>query len=142
MLNLQNMHFDKYNGYKLIVKRMLFSFRRIRVRPFIQTDVAVNPGNFGGPLSNMQGGVVGINSVIYSQTGGYMGLAFAIPIDLAMDIASQLRTSEKVTRSPIGVQAQAREDEQNLIERLLRHERRNGNGLMPQRKSIRPCLAG
>lgn len=74
--------------------------------PFIQTDVAVNPGNSGGPLFNMQGDVVGINSMIYSRTGGYMGLAFAIPIDLAMNIATQLRDSGKVTRSRIGVQAQ------------------------------------
>ena len=55
--------------------------------PFIQTDVAINPGNSGGPLFNMRGEVVGINSQIYSRTGGYMGLSFAIPIDVAMDIA-------------------------------------------------------
>ncbi len=58
--------------------------------PFIQTDVAINPGNSGGPLFNLQGEVVGINSQIYSRTGGYMGVAFAIPIDVAMDIANQL----------------------------------------------------
>lgn len=74
--------------------------------PFIQTDVAVNPGNSGGPLFNMRGEVVGINSQIYSGTGGYMGLSFAIPIDIAMEIAQQLRTSGKVTRSRIGVQVQ------------------------------------
>jgi serine protease Do len=74
--------------------------------PFIQTDVAVNPGNSGGPLFNMRGEVVGINSMIYSQTGGFMGLSFAIPIDIAMDVAKQLRTSGKVTRSRIGVQVQ------------------------------------
>jgi serine protease Do len=74
--------------------------------PFIQTDVAVNPGNSGGPLFNMQGEVVGINSMIYSRTGGYMGLSFAIPSDLAMDVATQLRQTGKVTRSRIGVQAQ------------------------------------
>jgi serine protease Do len=74
--------------------------------PFIQTDVALNPGNSGGPLFNMQGQVIGINSQIYSGTGGYMGLSFAIPIDIAMDIVKQLQTSGKVTRGRIGVQAQ------------------------------------
>lgn len=74
--------------------------------PFIQTDVAVNPGNSGGPLFNMRGEVIGINSMIYSGTGGYMGLSFAIPINIAMDVAQQLRTSGKVTRSRIGVQVQ------------------------------------
>lgn len=71
--------------------------------PFIQTDVAVNPGNSGGPLFNMRGEVVGINSQIYSRTGGFMGLSFAIPIDVASDIAQQLRTAGKVTRGRIGV---------------------------------------
>lgn len=71
--------------------------------PFIQTDVAVNPGNSGGPLFNLKGEVVGINSQIYSRTGGFMGLSFAIPIDVAMDIQQQLRTSGKVTRGRIGV---------------------------------------
>lgn len=71
--------------------------------PFIQTDVAVNPGNSGGPLFNMKGEVVGINSQIYSRTGGFMGLSFAIPIDVANDITQQLRTSGKVTRGRIGV---------------------------------------
>ncbi len=71
--------------------------------PFIQTDVAVNPGNSGGPLFNMRGEVVGINSQIYSRTGGFMGLSFAIPIDVANDIAQQLRTAGKVTRGRIGV---------------------------------------
>lgn len=74
--------------------------------PFIQTDVAVNPGNSGGPLFNMRGEVIGINSMIYSRTGGFMGLSFAIPITLAMDIAKQLQESGKVTRSRIGVQVQ------------------------------------
>ena len=74
--------------------------------PFIQTDVALNPGNSGGPLFNMRGEVIGINSQIYSQTGGFMGLSFAIPIDLAMDVGKQLRASGKVTRGRIGVQAQ------------------------------------
>ncbi len=71
--------------------------------PFIQTDVAINPGNSGGPLFNMNGEVVGINSQIYSRTGGFMGLSFAIPIDVAMDIADQLRTSGRVQRGRIGV---------------------------------------
>ena len=71
--------------------------------PFIQTDVAVNPGNSGGPLFNMRGEVVGINSQIYSRTGGFMGLSFAIPIDVANDIAQQLRTTGKITRGRIGV---------------------------------------
>src|SRR5471032_1685048 len=70
---------------------------------FIQTDVAVNPGNSGGPLFNMAGEVVGINSQIYSRTGGFMGLSFAIPIDLVMDIQSQLRQSGRVSRGRIGV---------------------------------------
>ena len=74
--------------------------------PFIQSDVALNPGNSGGPLFNMRGEVVGINSMIYSQTGGYMGLSFTIPIDLAIDISKQLQASGKVTRGRIGVQAQ------------------------------------
>lgn len=71
--------------------------------PFIQTDVAVNPGNSGGPLFNLRGEVVGINSQIYSRTGGFMGLSFAIPIDVANDIVQQLRTTGKVTRGRIGV---------------------------------------
>ena len=71
--------------------------------PFIQTDVAVNPGNSGGPLFNMKGEVVGINSQIYSRTGGFMGLSFAIPIDIAMEIQNQLRVSGKVSRGRIGV---------------------------------------
>ncbi|MBI1890397.1 MAG: Do family serine endopeptidase [Burkholderiales bacterium] len=74
--------------------------------PFIQTDVAVNPGNSGGPLFNTRGEVVGINSQIYSQTGGYMGISFAIPIDIALDISKQLRESGKVTRGRIGIQSQ------------------------------------
>jgi serine protease Do len=71
--------------------------------PFIQTDVAVNPGNSGGPLFNLRGEVVGINSQIYSRTGGFMGLSFAIPIDVANNVAQQLRTTGKVTRGRIGV---------------------------------------
>jgi len=71
--------------------------------PFIQTDVAINPGNSGGPLFNMRGEVVGINSQIYSRTGGFMGLSFAIPIDVAMDVQNQLRQSGHVSRGRIGV---------------------------------------
>jgi serine protease Do len=71
--------------------------------PFIQTDVAVNPGNSGGPLLNTRGEVVGINSQIYSRTGGYMGVSFAIPIAVAMDVAQQLRTEGRVTRGRLGV---------------------------------------
>jgi serine protease Do len=74
--------------------------------PFIQTDVAVNPGNSGGPLLNASGEVVGINSQIYSRTGGYMGLSFAIPIAVAMDVAGQLRAEGKVTRGRLGVAIQ------------------------------------
>ncbi len=71
--------------------------------PFLQTDVAVNPGNSGGPLFNMQGEVIGINSQIYSRSGGYQGLSFAIPIDVALSIKDQLQKSGKVTRGKIGV---------------------------------------
>ncbi len=74
--------------------------------PFIQTDAAVNPGNSGGPLFNMKGEVIGINSQIYTRNGGSMGLSFAIPIDVAMDVVNQLRASGKVTRGRIGVAIQ------------------------------------
>ena len=74
--------------------------------PYLQTDVAVNPGNSGGPLFNLNGEVIGINSQIYSRTGGYMGLSFAIPIDIAMDVANQLRETGKVIRGRLGVQIQ------------------------------------
>ncbi|MCW8200157.1 DegQ family serine endoprotease [Verminephrobacter aporrectodeae subsp. tuberculatae] len=72
--------------------------------PFIQTDVAINPGNSGGPLINMRGEVVGINSQIYSRSGGFMGISFAIPMDEAIRVSEQLRTSGRVTRGRIGVQ--------------------------------------
>src|SRR3954467_10812209 len=74
--------------------------------PFIQTDVAVNPGNSGGPLFNLNGEVVGINSQIYSRSGGYMGISFAIPIDVANNVRTQLVSTGKVSRGRIGVQIQ------------------------------------
>jgi serine protease Do len=74
--------------------------------PFIQTDVAINPGNSGGPLFNTRGEVVGVNSQIFSQTGGYMGVSFAIPIDVAVKAARQLKDSGKVTRGWLGVVVQ------------------------------------
>ncbi len=74
--------------------------------PFIQTDAALNPGNSGGPLFNQRGEVVGVNSRIFSGTGGYMGLSFSIPIDVAMDVVQQLKTNGKVTRSYLGVMLQ------------------------------------
>jgi serine protease Do len=73
---------------------------------FIQTDAAVNPGNSGGPLFNIDGEVIGINSQIYSRTGGYMGVSFAIPIDLALNVRDQLQKNGKVVRSRIGVSVQ------------------------------------
>ena len=74
--------------------------------PFIQTDVAINPGNSGGPLFNLEGQVVGINSQIYTRSGGYMGVSFAIPIDYAMDVADQLKENGYVARGWLGVSIQ------------------------------------
>ncbi len=71
--------------------------------PFIQTDVAINPGNSGGPLFNMDGEVIGINSQIYSRSGGFMGLSFAIPIEMAVDVADQIKETGKVSRGWLGV---------------------------------------
>ncbi|MCB5186982.1 DegQ family serine endoprotease [Methylobacillus caricis] len=71
--------------------------------PFIQTDVAINPGNSGGPLFNLKGEVVGINSQIYSRTGGYMGLSFSIPIDVAIEVSNQLKASGRVARGWLGI---------------------------------------
>jgi serine protease Do len=71
--------------------------------PFIQTDVAINPGNSGGPLFNLDGEVIGINSQIYSRTGGFMGLSFAIPIELALNVANQIRETGQVSRGWLGV---------------------------------------
>lgn len=75
-----------------------------RYVPFIQTDVAINPGNSGGPLFNLDGEVVGINSQIYTRSGGFMGVSFAIPIDIAMDIADQLKETGTVERGWLGVE--------------------------------------
>lgn len=91
--------------------------------PFIQTDVAVNPGNSGGPLLNMNGDVIGINSMIYSGTGGYMGVSFAIPIEVALDVAKQLQKNGKVTRGKIGVGIQPVTQE---LARAFRLENQNG----------------
>ena len=71
--------------------------------PFIQTDVAINPGNSGGPLFNLDGEVIGVNSQIYSRTGGFMGLSFAVPVDVVMNVYSQLRETGQVTRGWLGV---------------------------------------
>src|SRR5258706_4802572 len=74
--------------------------------PFIQTDVAVNPGNSGGPLLNLQGEVIGVNSLIYSGTGGYMGVPFAIPIEVALHVSRQLKSQGQVKRRRIRVAIQ------------------------------------
>jgi serine protease Do len=74
--------------------------------PYIQTDAAINPGNSGGPLFNLDGEVIGVNSQIYSRTGGFMGLSFAVPIDVAMDVVHQIKTTGHVTRGWLGVYIQ------------------------------------
>jgi serine protease Do len=86
--------------------------------PLIQTDVAVNPGNSGGPLINMRGEVIGINSQIYSRSGGYMGISFAVPIDEAMRVVEQLKASGRVTRGRIGIQMSTDEVSKELAESL------------------------
>lgn len=82
------------------------SLPRANYVPFIQTDVAINPGNSGGPLFNLDGKVVGINSQIYSRTGGFMGLSFAIPVEVAMDVVKQLKEKGAVSRGWLGVYIQ------------------------------------
>jgi serine protease Do len=93
----------EYSATQGIVSALSRSLPDETYIPFIQTDVAVNPGNSGGPLFNLQGEVVGINSQIYSRTGGYMGLSFAIPINMAMYVTAQLKTQGKVSRGWLGV---------------------------------------
>jgi serine protease Do len=92
-----------YSATAGIVSALGRSLPRENYVPFIQTDVAINPGNSGGPLFNQAGEVVGMNSQIYSRTGGYMGLSFAIPIEVAMDVADQLKTKGHVSRGWLGV---------------------------------------
>ncbi len=92
-----------YSATAGIVSAKGRSLPRENYVPFIQTDVAINPGNSGGPLFNQDGEVVGVNSQIYSRTGGYMGLSFAIPIEVAMDVADQLKTKGHVSRGWLGV---------------------------------------
>ena len=82
------------------------SLPRANYVPFIQTDVAINPGNSGGPLFNLDGKVIGINSQIYSRTGGFMGLSFAIPIEMAMEVVEQIKTKGMVARGWLGVYIQ------------------------------------
>ena len=82
------------------------SLRNENYVPFIQSDVAINPGNSGGPLFNLDGEVVGINSQIFSNSGGYMGMSFAVPIDVAMEVAEQLKSTGRVSRGWLGVEIQ------------------------------------
>ena len=89
---------------------------------FIQTDAAINPGNSGGPLLNIDGEVVGINTAIYSRSGGYMGIGFAVPIDMAMQIKEQLATKGKVTRGFIGIAMNPGEVSQQMAESFGRKE--------------------
>lgn len=103
-----------YSASAGIVSATSRSLSREDTVPFIQTDVALNPGNSGGPLFNQHGQVIGINSRIFSGTGGYMGLSFSIPIDLAMDIADQIKDTGSVTRAYLGVYPQ--DIDRNLAE--------------------------
>ncbi len=103
-----------YSASAGIVSAKSRSFSRETSVPFIQTDVALNPGNSGGPLFNQRGEVIGINSRIFSGTGGYMGLSFSIPIDAAMDIYEQLKTDGEVVRAYLGIYPQ--DIDRNLAE--------------------------
>ena len=103
-----------YSASAGIVSAKSRTMSRETAVPFIQTDAALNPGNSGGPLFNQRGEVVGVNSRIFSGTGGYMGLSFSIPIDVAMDVADQIRTSGKVSRAYLGVMLQ--DIDRNLAE--------------------------
>ena len=103
-----------YSASAGIVSAKSRTMSRETAVPFIQTDVALNPGNSGGPLFNQKGEVVGINSRIFSGTGGYMGLSFSIPIDVAMDVANQIIKTGKVSRAYLGVMLQ--DIDRNLAE--------------------------
>lgn len=103
-----------YSASAGIVSAKSRSISRETSVPFIQTDVALNPGNSGGPLFNQRGEVIGINSRIFSGTGGYMGLSFSIPIDAAMDIYEQLKTNGEVSRAFLGIYPQ--DIDRNLAE--------------------------
>ncbi|WLP94715.1 Do family serine endopeptidase [Psychrobacter sp. M13] len=103
-----------YSASAGIVSAKSRSFSRETSVPFIQTDVALNPGNSGGPLFNQRGEVIGINSRIFSGTGGYMGLSFSIPIDAAMDIYEQLKANGEVSRAYLGIYPQ--DIDRNLAE--------------------------
>lgn len=103
-----------YSASAGIVSAKSRSFSRETSVPFIQTDVALNPGNSGGPLFNQRGEVIGINSRIFSGTGGYMGLSFSIPIDAAMDIYEQLKKDGEVVRAYLGIYPQ--DIDRNLAE--------------------------
>ncbi len=103
-----------YSASAGIVSAKSRNFSKEAAVPFIQSDVALNPGNSGGPLFNQKGEVVGVNSRIFSETGGYMGLSFSIPIDAAMDIYEQIRTTGKVVRVYLGIGVQ--DIDRNLAE--------------------------
>lgn len=96
----------EYTATQGIISALARSLPRDNYVPFIQTDAAVNPGNSGGPLFNLDGEVIGINSQIYSRSGGYQGVSFAIPIDVAMEVFAQLRDQGSVTRGWLGVMIQ------------------------------------